>query len=244
LGLPKTGDTVLFAGCLSSLERGDTLKSAVALLRKLGIEVAYYADDEPCCGAPLQNTGNVEKFRENARDLVRRFQAGGARTIITGCAECYKVLTSDYPKHLPAIEMPAVKHISQVIAEARDKLGVLRRKMPENRITYHDPCRLGRDCGIYRAPREIIGAVSGVELCEMAKNGAESFCCGAGGGVKLVNNDLAITLGKERIRQARETGSSVIVSACPWCEQNLRDSARDSDGLRIMDIVDFIAENL
>ncbi len=244
LDLPRVGDTVLFAGCLSSLERGDTLKAAVALLRKLGIELAYYAEDEPCCGAPLLNMGNEERFRENARALARRFQAGGARTIITGCAECYKVLTLDYPKHLPTIEMPGVKHISQVIAEARDKLGVLSRKMPETRITYHDPCRLGRDCGIYLAPREVIGAVRGIELCEMAKTGAESFCCGAGGGVKLVNNDLAIAVGKERVRQARETGSSVIVSACPWCEQNLRDSARDSDGLRIMDIIDFIAENL
>ena len=244
LDLPKTGDTVLFAGCLSSLELGDTMKAAVDLLRKIGIEVAYYAEDESCCGAPLLNLGNEERFRENARDLVRRFQMRGAKTIITGCAECYKVLTLDYSGHLAGIEMPTVKHISQVIAEAKDKLGVLIRKMPETKITYHDPCRLGRDCGIYQAPREVIGAVRGVELCEMAKTGAESLCCGAGGGVKLINNDLAITLGKERIRQARETGSAVLVSACPWCEQNLRDSARDSNDIRIMDIIDLIAENL
>ena len=244
LDLPRSGDTVFFAGCLSSFESGDTLKKAVALLRKIGIEVACYAEDEPCCGSPVLNMGDEDGFRENAQDVARRFQARGAKTVITGCAECYRVFTLDYPKYLAGIEMPEVKHISQVIAESKSKLGVISRKMPETRITYHDPCRLGRDCGLYQAPRDVIGAVSGVELCEMVKTRAESFCCGAGGGVKLVNNDLAVAIGKERIRQARETGSSVLVSACPWCEQNLRNSVQDGDDLRIMDIVDLIAENL
>lgn len=244
LGLPRTGDTVLFAGCLSSLELGDTLKAAVALLRKLGIEIAYYAGDEPCCGAPLLNMGDEREFRRNAEDVVRIFQTRGARTVITGCAECYKTFTLDYPKYLPDIPMPEIKHISQVIAESKDKLGFLGRKMPETRVTYHDPCWLGRECGVYQAPREVIGTVKGVELREMEKTRDGSFCCGAGGGVKLVNNDLSIALGRERIRQAKETGSSVIVSSCPWCEQNLKDSIQDGDGIRVIDIVDFLAENL
>jgi len=244
LYLPRSGDTVFFAGCLSSFESGGTLKKAVALLRKLGIEVAYYAEDEPCCSSPLLNMGDENGFRESARDVALRFQKRGAKTVITGCAECYRVFTLDYPKYLAGIEMPEVKHISQVIAESRDKLGVISRKMPETRVTYHDPCRLGRDCGLYQAPRDVIGAVGGIELSEMVKAGAESFCCGAGGGVKLINNDLAVAIGQERIRQARDTGCSVLVSACPWCEHNLRDSVGGGDGFRIMDIVDLIAENI
>jgi len=244
LDLPRSGDTVFFAGCLSSFELGDTLKTAVALLRRLGIEIAYYAEDEPCCSAPILNMGDEEEFRRNAQDVAHRFQIRGAKTIITGCAECYRIFTLDYPKYLAGIEMPKVKHISQVIAESKDKLGVIRRKMPETKITYHDPCRLSRDCGLHEAPREVIGAVKEIEFCEMAKTKAESFCCGAGGGVKLFNNDLATEMGKERIRQAKETGSSVIVSSCPWCEVNLRDSIGDSDDIRIIDIVEFVAENL
>jgi len=244
LDLPRSGDTVFFAGCLSSFESGGTLKKAVALLRKLGIEVAYYAEDEPCCSSPLLNMGDENGFRESARDVALRFQKRRTKTVITGCAECYRVFTLDYPKYLAGMEMPEVKHISQVIAESRDKLGVISRKMPETRVTYHDPCRLGRDCGLYQAPRDVIGAVGGIELSEMAKAGAESFCCGAGGGVKLINNDLAVAIGQERIRQARDTGCSVLVSACPWCEHNLRDSVGGGDGFRIMDIVDLIAENI
>ena len=244
MDLPKSGDTVFFAGCLSSFELGDTLKAAVALLRKLGIEVAYYAENEPCCGAPILNMGNEEEFRRNAQDVAHRFQIGGAKTVITGCAECYRIFTLDYPKYLAGIEMPKIKHISQVIVESKDKLGIIRRKMPATRITYHDPCRLGRDCGVYEAPREVIGAVKGIEFCEMAKTKADSFCCGAGGGVKLLNNDLSIDLGKERVRQAKETGSSVIVSSCPWCEVNLRDSIEGSDNIRVIDIVELVAENL
>jgi len=78
----------------------------------------------------------------------------------------------------------------------------------------------------------------------MQKTKAESFCCGAGGGVKLSNDGLATDIGQERIRQAVETGSELILSACPWCEQNLRDSLPDGNTIRVMDIVDFITENL
>ena len=244
LDLPGSGDTVLFAGCLSSLKLGDTLRTAVSLLHKLGIEVAYHAEDEPCCSSPILNLGDEAEFRRNAEDVVRRFQSKGARTIITGCAECYRAFTLDYPKYLPGVAMPRIKHISQVIAESKDKLGNIRRKMPEDKITYHDPCRLGRDCGLYEAPREVIGAVKDIEFREMLKAKADSFCCGAGGGVKFINNELSITLGKERIKQAIKTGSSVIVSSCPWCEQNLKDSISDGDDIRIMDIVEFVAENL
>ena len=244
LDLPKSGDTVFFAGCLSSFELGDTLKAAVALLRKLGIEVAYYAEDEPCCSSPILNMGDEDEFRKNAQDVARRFQMMGAKTVITNCAECCQTFIMDYPKYLAGKEMPRIKHISQVIAESKDKLGIIRRKMPATKITYHDPCRLGRDCGVYEAPREIIGAVKGIEFREMAKAKAESFCCGAGGGVKFSNNNLSMDLGRERIRQARETGSSVIVSSCPWCEVNLKDSLGDSDDIRVIDIVDLVAENL
>jgi glycolate oxidase len=235
---------VLFAGCLSSLELGDTMRKMVTLLNKLDIEVAYYAEDELCCGAPLLNMGGEEEFRRNAQEVARSFRSKGAKTVITGCAECFKTLTKDYPKYLPGTEMPGVRHISQVIAESISQLGTIKRKIPENRITYHDPCRLGRDCNIYDKPREVISAIKDIELCEMTKAREQSFCCGAGGGVKLSNNELSVDMGRERVRQARETGSSIIVSTCPWCEQNLKDSLEVGDIIRIMDIVDFVVENL
>ena len=244
LNLPETGDTVLFAGCLSSFESGDTLRKTAALLNKLGIKVAYYAGNELCCGAPFLNMGDEEGFTANARELARTFQSREARTVITGCAECFKTLIKDYPKYLPDIEMPNIKHISQVIAESINQLGTIERKMPECRITYHDPCRLGRDCGIYDAPREIIRAIKDIEFHEMAQAGEQSFCCGAGGGVKLNNSKLSIDMGRERIRQARETGSSVVLSTCPWCEKNLKDSLEADDNITIMDVVDFAVDNL
>ncbi len=244
LNLPTSGNAILFAGCLSSFEFGGTLRRTVSLLAKLGIEIAYYAEDELCCGAPLLNMGDEEGFRRNAQKMVRRFQSRKTKTVITGCAECYQTLARTYPKYLPETEMPVVKHISQIIAESINKLGTIKRRIPETIVTYHDPCRLGRDCGIYNAPREIISAIKGIELREMTKIRSESFCCGAGGGVKLTNNDMSLEMGRVRMRQARETSSSMVVSACPWCEQNLRASMESGDGMRVMDIVDLIAENL
>jgi fumarate reductase (CoM/CoB) subunit B len=248
LNLPKRGNAVLFAGCLSSFEFGGTLsgtlRRAVNILEKLGIKIAYYAEDELCCGAPLLTMGDEGEFRRNAQEMVLRFQSGKIKTVITGCAECYQILARGYPKYLPGTKMPVVKHISQVIAESINRLGTIRRRIPETIVTYHDPCRLGRDCGIYDAPREIIGAIKGIEFREMTKTRSKSFCCGAGGGVRLTNNDLSLEMGRGRMKQARETGSSMVISACPWCEQNLRDSMESGDGMRVLDIVDLIAENL
>lgn len=238
LDLPRTGGTVLFAGCLSSLELGDTLRSTVEILRKLTGPVAYLGADEPCCGAPLLDLGFVDEFRRNAAVVARRLEASGAGTAVTGCAHCHKVLSRDYPRYLPGVRLPRVKHMAQVLAESAGRLSAAS-GLSGTAVTYHDPCRLGRDCGIFEEPRAVISALGGVTLFEMPRARADSFCCGAGGGVRLVNRDLALQMAAERLRQAAETGSRAVLSACPWCEQNLRD-ASDGGAIRVLSLIDMV----
>ncbi|MFW9846750.1 MAG: (Fe-S)-binding protein, partial [Candidatus Thorarchaeota archaeon] len=115
----------------------------------------------------------------------------------------------------------------------------------KRRVTYHDPCHLGRELGIYDAPREILEAIPGIELVEMESKREAALCCGSGGGVRSYDPDLAKRIGADRIRQALETGADVIATACPFCVNNLEAGAsQEGSSIGVADIVNLLAESL
>jgi heterodisulfide reductase subunit D len=108
-------------------------------------------------------------------------------------------------------------------------------------VTWHDPCHIGRHCGIYEEPRNILKAIPGIKLVEMERIKDQAWCCGAGGGVKAAFPELAGKISKERLEEAGETGAQALVTCCPYCEQNFRDSLEtEEDGLRIYDLTDLV----
>ena len=117
------------------------------------------------------------------------------------------------------------------------------------KVTYHDPCHLGRHMDLYEEPREIISKIPGIQLIEMKRNRNNAWCCGAGGGVKSQFSELAIDISKERVREAIETGAQVLLTSCPFCVGNLQDaltqmSSDDQDKIKVVDIIDFIASKI
>jgi fumarate reductase (CoM/CoB) subunit B len=244
LNLPLAGPVLFHAGCLSSYEFPKTLQSAIRLLRKVGIDPVYFADDEICCGEPLLRLGNEKEFIKNATDFVELCRIRGVKEVITPCAEGYRAFTKDYPRYLKGADLPAFKHLSQVLAEHSSDLLMKENVMEGLKITYQDPCRLGRDSGIYEEPRSLIQLVPGTEFVEMKKNREDAVCCGAGGGVKLTNSAFAQWMGTNRMHMAKETGSSVLITACPWCDRNLRDTLEGGDGIEVKNIIDFLSDAL
>ena len=240
LNLPNFGHTLFHAGCLSSYEFPDTLRSAIRLLRKAGIEPAYFAHDEICCGEPLLRLGNEEEFIKNAMDFVELCKTRGVKEVITPCAEGYRAFIINYPRYLEGVKLPTFKHMSQVLWERLDGLRFKKDAMKGIKVTYQDPCRLGRDCGIFEEPRSLICRADGIELVEMKRNRRDAVCCGAGGGVKLTNSDLAEWMGTNRVEMARETGSSMIITACPWCDKNFKDAVREEDGIKVQNLIDLM----
>ena len=112
-------------------------------------------------------------------------------------------------------------------------------------MTYHDPCHVGRHMGIYDAPREALEAIPGVKLVEMYHNKATASCCGAGGGVRSTNRELARGAAQIRIKEAEETGASVLTTACPFCTFNLREGVnKSSSNLEMLDFPEFVAKIL
>ncbi len=243
LDLPKKADLLYFAGCAASYQNQNTPEAVIRILRAAGQEVAYLGVDELCCGHQLIWAGDVKEALKNAQELIKRIQETGAKEVLFSCAGCFNTFKNDY-KEL-GITLPfRVEHVSKYLLPLLKKVGI-KHKIQE-KVTYHDPCHLGRHVGEYKSPRKIIDQV-GADLIEMERIGKEAWCCGAGsGGSCLINYpDLNQEIRKRRIKEAEATGANVLVTACPMCLKNLRDAAQENQiDMEFYDLPNLIAEAL
>lgn len=243
LNLPKKADLLYFAGCAASYLNQNTPEAVIKILQEAGQQVAYLGMDELCCGHQLIWAGDVEDAQKNAQELIRRMQETGAKQVIFSCAGCFNTFKNDYKEI--GISLPfRVVHIAKYLGSIVKKLGV--KKKLQGKMTYHDPCHLGRHTGEYKNPRRIIGRV-GAELVEMERSKKESWCCGAGsGGTCLINYpELNQEIRARRIKEAQATGADTLVTACPMCLKNLRDAAQENNiALEFYDLPNLIAEAL
>lgn len=215
---------IYFVGCLNSYRYQDTASRTFDLLRRFGATILA---DEQCCGSPLVRTGfDAGRLREAN---VRQIREIGADTIITGCAGCYSTLKRDYPPDLRVMSVP------EFLA---DRLPELDLKPLEMTVTYHDPCHLGRQSGIYDQPRRVIESIC--RLKEMRASRESARCCGGGGGVRVGYRDLSLRMAKRRLADVPE-GVDFIVTSCPLCIRNLRDAGA---GRKVIDIVDLVAASI
>lgn len=248
LELSDRGAFMFFAGCSPSLLLGDRLPAnVVRVLDRLGMRPAYLGKEELCCGSPLLKVGDEVAYRELASENIALMKERGVKTLVTTCAGCHKSWATDYRAFFGDFGIE-VKHVSEVLWDAFQSGAFTLRDLPENHVTvtYHDPCHLGRGTGVYDAPRNLIRAVPGMRLVEPERIRENSHCCGSGGGVKTAKPEVALEVGKERIRQFEELEPAYIISCCPWCEQHLDDSiayARASLGAT-RDLIEIIERTM
>ncbi|TFG20951.1 MAG: (Fe-S)-binding protein [Promethearchaeota archaeon] len=244
------GDLVFFAGCTMPLRQQNTLKNMMKILNAAGMEMAL-SKEEWCCGSIAARIGEYKSVDELMKHNIDIFKNMGAKTVFTACAGCYRTLKKDYPELLGE-ELPfEVKHITEVLIELlnNNKIPFNPEKSEPLKVTYHDPCHLGRHMDLYEIPREVIAKIPGVELIEMKRNRKHAWCCGAGGGVKSQFPDLAKDISKERIREAVESGADILTTSCPFCIGNFRDAYEEiepgiKEKIRVIDVIDFIASKL
>jgi L-lactate dehydrogenase complex protein LldG len=226
------GETVFFAGCSLAYLSPAVARAAVEALRACGVDPAVMAYEELCCGSPLARTGQRELALEVARKNIDALRAAGAAEVVVACPGCLSALR-DYHELFEDFDIP-VRHISEVLAEAVAD-GRLTLSLPEPAVvTYHDPCHLGRGCGIYDEPRRVLESIDGLELVEMDRSRELSACCGAGGGVWTAFPELAGEIARKRASMADATGAQFIVTSCPWCEQNLSQYTSTKDLLELV----------
>ena len=246
--IKEKGELAFFGGCTMPLRQTNTLKNMMKILQAAGIEIAM-SKDEWCCGSIGLRIGDT--VEDLTKHNVQLFKNMGAKTVFTACAGCYRTLKKDYPEILGE-ELPfEVKHITEVIVDLlnSDKIPFKSEEGEKVKVTYHDPCHLGRHMDFYEIPREILNKIPGIELIEMKRNRNNAWCCGAGGGVKSQFSDLAINISKERIKEAIDSGAQVLTTSCPFCIGNFRDAYEEMEPeiqgkIQVIDIIDLIASKI
>ena len=268
----QKADILYFAGCNASFSQTELALSSLKILQASRIPFMLLSD-EWCCGQPLLNTGQEDAARQVVEHNLKAIEASGASTVITSCAECYQTLKVKYPRLLD-IRTEDISFKVYHIAEYANQLvkaGTLKLTKQANiRVTYHDPCHLGRlsepwkpwhgvfgkfgipnppreirrgTYGVYEPPRELLRSIPGIELSEMERAKDQAWCCGAGGSVRDTYKDFALWTARERIEEATATGVEAIVTCCPWCEENLKDAiGKNEAGIQIYDICQIVAE--
>jgi len=232
----RRSKTLFYGGCTYSYIFPDALHSNVKLLTDAGVQMNYLGISENCCGYLMHTTGHWREFRQIVKENTREFKKIGVEEIITACQGCYKTLKKDYPEFCESFDV-SVRHIMEIIGELVDTGRIEMRKRMNVRVTYHDPCHLGRHMGRFDRPRDLLQRIPGLELVELAHNRYRSLCCGGGGGMPTSHPALAMDIAKKRIKEAEDTGADVLVTACPQCEMMLRKAIRFTKSpLELMDL--------
>lgn len=236
--LPPEANTAIFSGCMGSYWYPDQPEIMVDMLKKLKVS-AGYVPSEVCCGLFNYWAGDDKSFEEVARKNYEMFKKAGVDHIVTGCGGCYGTLKEHYPHIIPEFDIE-IHHTVEVMADMV-RNGVLTFKEKKGRYTFHDSCHLGRALGIYDAPREIISAVPGLELVEMASTREDSACCG--GFVSVKDPDLSESIGIKRIMEATEIGVDGIITTCISCYRNLGYAGKDTN-LEVIQLDELILDNV
>ena len=212
------------------------------ILNKAGVDFGILGAKESCCGESIRKTGDEDVFKRLAKENIKTFIDNGVKKILVSSPNCYHTFKNEYPEFMVNFE---VVHISQyllaLINEGRLKLN----KEYEKKVTWHDPCYLGRHNGIYDEPREVLKMVPGLELIEMPESREDSFCCGGGGGRILMETPKGERFSDLRIEQAINGGAGVLATACPYCITNFEDSRlnrENSEAIEIKEITEIISE--
>ncbi len=252
VSLSPQSDTLFFVGCAPyfdvlfsdlGVNTLEGVKGALKLLDRAQIPFNIIAD-ERCCGRDLLLQGDRKGFAALAKANMEQFARHGIKRIITNCPECYYTLKVDYPNMLGGTGIEVV-HLSQVIAPLVQS-GKLSLGKLEKRVTYQDPCTLGRCSRIFDEPRQILGAVAGLKLVEMEQNREKALCCGATSWLQCgaVNRQIQ----EQRFTQAEACGAEILVTACPKCQIHLRCAQKSSDGkdagVEIQDLASLAAYSL
>lgn len=242
----KDLDLLFFVGCIRSYDdRNKKVSIAMAkIMKHLGIKFAILGMEEGCCGDPARRVGNEYLYQILAQTNIETFRRHGVKKIITTCPHCFNTLKNEYPQL--GFQAEVTHHTT--FLEDQIRKGALTLNLPLNKkLTYHDPCYLGRYSGIYESPRDVLRSIPSLQLQEMQRTKKDSLCCGAGGGWMWMDEKIGKRINILRLEDALKTNPEWIATACPFCVSMFDDAIKNTNReneLRIWDIVELVALSL
>ena len=251
IGLANTmskPNLLYWVGCTTSYIAPSIASSMARILSKAGISFKTLGDSEKCCGYPYLLVGDEESFKENAKEVIEQISRENVDAVVVNCPGCYRTFTELYPNYLGNISLKTI-HSSQLI-ESLIKDGKIKFGSSMNlRVTYHDPCDLGRHAGIYDSPRNVISSIPGINFIEMERSRADARCCGAGGALRLAFPEVSTNIATTRIKlDVAPLNVEAIVTACPTCVRNLKDGVTIAEAMydvkrvEVLDIVELVSK--
>jgi Fe-S oxidoreductase/nitrate reductase gamma subunit len=237
-------DVLYWLGCCTSYDQTKQRVAVhmVTLMRSAGVDFGILGDEELCCGDPARLLGDESIFQATVKVQLEKLRAVSFKTIVTHCPHCYNVLKNEYRWF--GANFDVQHHTDFLYSLIRE--GRLKPDRPlAMKVTYHDPCYLGRYQGIYDSPRRILRAIPGVELVEMEHCRSGSICCGGGGGHYWMDLKNGKRLNDARVEEANATGAGAIAVACVYCMQMMEDAVKANnldEKMKVLDIADILAE--
>ncbi len=228
-------DWLFWVGCAGAYEdRAKKTTQAVAeLLDMAGVTFAVLGDGETCTGDPARRAGNEIVFQQLAMQNAEVFKETKVKKVVSTCAHCFNTLKNEYAEF--GVELEVVHHtqlLNRLVREGKLTPLAPDAETEKKKITYHDPCFIGRHNKVYEPPRELLSVIPGAEFTEMPRNAEKSFCCGAGGAQMWMEETIGSRINVNRTKEAVATGADQIAVACPFCRVMLSDglTAEQSEG--------------
>jgi Fe-S oxidoreductase len=267
----EKAQVIYFTGCRTSADQDlwPVARANVNILQNAGVDLGIWGAAEICCGGRAYSMGYQSDFLRQAEKNIKLIQQSGAKTLVTGCAECYQAFKVLYDKFNLKGDLE-VLHTTEYFARLIQVGQLKLNRKVATKVTYHDPCHLGRlgepwihwqgkpirghirlfdppkvlrrgDKGIYEPPRQVLQSIPNLKLVEMDRIREYAWCCGSGGGVKESNPEFAQWTAAERIKEAALTGAEMIVTACPGCRQNFKEVLKaNGNQLTVCDITELL----
>ncbi len=233
----------LFLGCTQIYRDREDITFLLEVLR--AAEVSFKILTDPiCCGSPTFRVGDESQARKQAKRVNELFKKTDSDNILVSCAGCYRMLSHDYQNLLDGKSKFKVIHTLDLLYEII-RSGKLKLTSLNTKLTYHDPCHLGRHSGIFEEPRNVLKSLPGVKLVEMEWSRKFAKCCGAGGGFRSGRSEDAISIAADRVLEAEASGATILATSCPFCLRNLQDGANFiKSSIKVASVESLIAGHL
>ena len=231
-------EVVYFVGCVASFfPMVQTIpQNLVQILESADVDFTILAGEEWCCGFPLIGAGVPEKMQEVMEHNLERVKAIGSKKVVFSCPSCYQTWREHYKADLELLH--STQYINGLIED-----GSLTLKDVNTTVTYHDPCDLGRNAGVYDEPRQILKSIPGLTLVELEKNRAQSVCCGGGGNLEIADSTLSDTMAQRKIEEIQQTGAKTVVTSCQQCVRTIKSRVRRQKAdLNVLDITELVVQ--